>query len=237
MGKPEDWAKAKRLSNTENLSYDLWVTEDTQPFVLALYIYLAVLKNRSDAQSEWQATLDEFMHGCGDTILTAVSEVPNLVGDWNAVKNRPFSEAWSRFEPRWNGLWDEMSSEVGDIIDPYNRRWHNSSENGFLCLSVDFFLIATRIPNRLLRRQSKIIYELLQWQTGIESAVWRSISQEKSKAQKGFRRESREKVRGQGYFLKRETTLAKYADCWVQLNIPAIPGGDTPSMQETSDSE
>jgi len=130
MGKLEDWANAKRLSNTENLSYDLWVTEDTQPFVLALYIYLAVLKNRSDVQSEWQECLDKFTHRCGDTIHTAVSEVPNLVGDWNAVKNRPFSEAWSRFEPRWNGLWDEMSSGVEDIIDPYNRRLQLLSGTG-----------------------------------------------------------------------------------------------------------
>ena len=57
MGKLENRSMAKRLSNTENLGYDLWVTEDTQPFVLALYIYLAVLKNRSDAQSEWQERL------------------------------------------------------------------------------------------------------------------------------------------------------------------------------------
>lgn len=227
----EEWEEAKRVSKSENLGRGLWLTDHTAPDLLSLAVYYAVLRRRQGATDAWSEAFVEFHERFGERLSRAWMERLDVMkeaqarGEFDWVRAKQEVEAYKPF-------WEKLREDARPVIRPLLNTWFYGADNVYQWILVGYIMGVLPGAAEKLRRGDDLLGVVLELSSGLDrDAFWLNVVSTR-RAEETLRKKTRERLRQHGYWLKHFVTIVKYADIWVEFNIPETPGGQTPTRDE-----
>jgi len=229
---PEDWKEAKRVAGAESLRHEYFYTERTEPVIWAWYVYLAAQRMRPWIEERRLDALERFRDVLKrDEARKTSLGMAALFSKRGGFRSFNTAAKAALMVRQWGGVeLPEAFQAAENIVKDFVWECLADSEFAFVVVLQEFYMIATEIPLSTLTRESESTYQLLGQVSGVSPEDWRAVVKERSLSQNAFLK--RAKRVDSAYYLKRERTLLRYAEAWVDHNIPPVEGGETETLEE-----